>query len=252
MQTFFVRSQKSITFVSKTNGMSNKERLIGALKSELFEGRSAFDWLFLATGLAVQLVVFFIHGDGYLSLVSGITGIFSVILCSQGKISTFFFGFIQIITYLILVLGQNLYAEVGLNIFYLLSQFYGIYAWRKRYKISEDTTAGSGLDTRRLSTLHFALIVAAVIMISWLLGYLLRLFTNDTQPYLDSFTTIPAIAAQILMVTAHREQWFLWLSIDVLCVILWIRAGDWCLAAQYCFWCANCIYGLRKWNKRSV
>ena len=227
--------------------MLKKSKISRYLKTEFVEGRSTFDWCFLATGLAVQVLVFVFHHDKPLSLLSGISGIISVILCSQGRISTFFFGFIQISTYLYLSLEQNLYAEVGMNVFYLLSQFYGIYAWRKRYNINENNS-NKGLQPRSLPVKHFALIMTAVLLLTWFVGFLLHHYTDDTQPYLDAYTTIPAIVAQILMVMAYRQQWYIWLLIDVLSIVMWLRAGDWCLAAQYGFWCANCIYGLNKWK----
>ena len=58
-----------------------------------------FDWSFLIAGWVVQVVVFMLAPTHPLSLVSGLLGITSVILCSQGKILTFVFGFGQIITY---------------------------------------------------------------------------------------------------------------------------------------------------------
>ena len=50
------------------------------------------------------------------------------------------------------------------------------------------------------------------------------------------------------MILVYREHWFLWLAVDVFSVALWLRAGDYCMTAQYVFWCANCIYGLRRWH----
>lgn len=222
-------------------------RLRRWLYSEFIEGRTLFDYLFLLTGLALQAVVWVVHPSSYLSLLSAVCGIFSVILCSQRKISTFFFGFVQITTYLFLALQQLLYAEVAMNMFYLLSQFYGLWVWRRRYEPDSQTTA-KRLQPRRMSVGLFALILSSALLLSWLTGYLLSSFTADTQPYLDAFTTLPAIVAQVLMVMAYREQWFVWLLIDVLSVVMWLRAGDYALAAQYAFWCANCIYGLRQWK----
>ena len=225
------------------------------LYNELIAGRSVFDWAFLAAGLSVQVVVFAFTDAGWLSVVSGLAGIVSVILCSQGKISTFFFGFIQIATYLYLSLVARLYAEVGINVFYLLSQFYGIWLWRKHYDAATATseaTAGVGLQSRSLRLRVFSLIMLLTLAAAALTGYALRLWTDDSQPWLDAFTTVPAIVAQVLMVMAYREHWYIWLMIDVLAVAMWLRAGDWCLAAQYAFWCANCLYGLHKWRNSSI
>ncbi len=220
---------------------------LAILRSELIEGRSTFDWVFLLLGLSIQVLVFVFTPMSALSLVSGIAGIFSVILCSQGKISTFAFGLVQITTYLYLSLVEHLYAEVAINVFYFFSQFYGFYVWRRRYSSGSDEVPV--LQTRSLRPAVFAALLAASLALSALVGWLLAAYTDDSQPFLDAFTTVPAIVAQILMTLAYRQQWYIWLIIDVLAVVLWLRAGNYCLAAQYAFWCANCIYGLTNWSK---
>ena len=48
---------------------------------------------------------------------------------------------------------------------------------------------------------------------------------------------------------AFREQWYLWLMVDVLTMVMWVRAENYCMAAQYAFWCANCVYGYIQWTK---
>lgn len=218
------------------------------LRQEFLLGRTPFDWAFLALGIAVQIVVFCLTPSNPWAIVSGICGIISVILCSQGKISTFLFGFIQISTYLYLSLLQRLYAEVGINVFYFLSQLYGIYVWSRRYRIEQQTQSAQ-LEPKRLKSLQLLWVIVLSLMISALAGWLLSTFTDDTQPWLDAFTTVPAIFAQVLLVLAYREQWILWLLVDVLSAIMWARAGEWCLFAQYLFWCVNCLYGFHHWSR---
>ncbi len=196
----------------------------------------------LTVGLALQVLVYVLHPTDWITIVSGLAGVFSVVLCAQGRITTFAFGFIQITTYLYLCWHERLWAEVGMNIFYLLSQFYGIIVWRKRYSTDK------GITPRQLPQPIFLVIVLISLLLSALCGWLLACYTNDSQPYMDAFTTLPAIAAQILMVLAYREQWFLWLLIDILAVGMWIIAGNYALAALYLFWCINCIYGLHHWK----
>ncbi|MBR1929628.1 MAG: nicotinamide mononucleotide transporter [Paludibacteraceae bacterium] len=224
-----------------------KNDIVRYLRAEFVAGRSWFDWLFLCLGITIQIIVFSLHPERPLAVVSGIAGIISVILCSQGKISTYLFGFVQIITYLILCYEQRLYAEVGMNMFYFFSQIYGIYVWRKNYSVSEQVAQ---LQPRRLKpTIMAFVVVPTAIIVSVVVGFLLKTYTDDTQPWLDSFTTIPAIIAQILMVLAYKEHWYFWLLIDILSIMMWINAANWCITAQYAFWCVNCVYGWRKWSK---
>ena len=202
-------------------------------------------WYFLIIGIVVQCVTYAIMPNDPWSLVSGLLGVCSVVLGAQGNILTFVFGFAQVATYTYLCVMERFYAEIALNIFYFITMIYGVYVWKKRLT-KEDSLQ---IHTRRLSHILTPVLVIAVLLSSLLVGWLLKRYTDDPQPYLDAFTTVPAIVAQILMVLAFLEQWYIWMLVDVLAFVMWLRAGDYCMAAQYLFWCANCVYGYVQWNR---
>lgn len=203
------------------------------------------DISFLAIGLLIQVVTYFLMPhDSWLSLVSGCLGVCSVCMAAQRKIVTYLFGFGQVLTYTYLCWEQRFYGEVMINAYYFCTMIYGVYVWKSRMS---DGTEGVVVP-RSLSLRTLCLIVSVTFACAWLTGWGLASLTDDTQPYLDAFTTVPALVAQVLMILVYREHWFVWLAVDILSVVLWLRAGDYCMAAQYFFWCANCIYGLRKWK----
>lgn len=202
-------------------------------------------WIFLILGLLVQVLTFVLMPDNPISLVSGMLGICSVVLGAQGNILTFVFGFAQVATYTYLCCVERFYAEIAINIYYFITMIYGVYCWRNR--LSNNSLQ---VQTRRLSIKLLAWGMLLIALFSWLIGWLLERFTDDPQPYMDAFTTVPAIAAQLLMVLAYREQWYLWLVVDVLAVVMWLRAENYCMAAQYVFWCVNCIYGYIQWTRQ--
>lgn len=216
------------------------------LRAEFVNGRTPFDWCFLALGLLVQVVVYCWDPQSALAFVSALAGICSVILCSQRKITTFLFGFVQVITYFILAWQQHLYAESVQNIFYFVTMVVGVYTWLRRYKVDDQQAAS--LTTRHLTLPVWIVSLVAIVALSVLTGWLLQTYTSDPQPYLDAFTTIPAVYAQILMILSYREQWVFWFLIDIGLTVLWIRAGNWCLVAQHLFWCINCVYGFVRWS----
>ena len=202
-------------------------------------------WFFLILGLLVQVLTFLLMPDNPISLVSGMLGICSVVLGAQGNILTFVFGFAQVATYTYLCCVERFYAEIAINIYYFITMIYGVYCWRNR--LSNNSLQ---VQTRRLSIKLLAWGMLLIALFSWLTGWLLARFTDDPQPYMDAFTTVPAIAAQLLMVLAYREHWYLWLVVDVLAVVMWLRAENYCMAAQYVFWCVNCIYGYIQWTRQ--
>lgn len=204
-------------------------------------------WTFLVLGLLIQVFTFvFLPDDNPWSLVSGLLGVCSVVLGAQGNILTFVFGFAQVATYTYLCCLERFYAEIAMNVYYFITMVYGVYCWHNR--LSNNSLQ---VQTRRLSSSLLLLLSIVLLLLSIFTGWLLNNYTDDPQPYMDAFTTIPAIAAQLLMVLAFREQWYLWLIVDVLAAIMWLRAGNYCMAVQYAFWCANCIYGFKQWSQLS-
>lgn len=208
--------------------------------------KKLFDYCFLALGLMIQVVTFLLMPhDSWLSLVSGCLGICSVCLASQGNILTFAFGFGQVITYAYLCWTQRFYAEMAINAYYFGTMIYGVFLWKKHLAKEGEKL----VVPRSLKPYTIALIAAAVALGSWIVGLCLATWTDDTQPYLDAYTTIPALVAQVLLILVYRENWFIWLAVDILCVILWIRAKDYFMVTQYVIWCANCVYGIISWKK---
>ncbi len=204
----------------------------------------------LVIGIMVQIVTYAIVPDNPLALVSALFGVCSVVLCAEGKWLTFFFGFGQILTYTYLCWLERFYAGIAMNSFYFLSQIYGIYSWRRLMKENNNTSSpAETIPFRRLRPVVFLSVCIGLTVLSVLVGYLLQRFTNDSQPYLDALTTVPAIGAQILMVLAYREQWLIWLAIDLLYVVMWWQAESYCMVAQYLFWCINATYGMIRWSR---
>lgn len=207
--------------------------------------KKVFDYSFITLGLVIQVITFLLMPhESWLSVVSGCLGVCSVCLASQGNILTYVFGFAQVGTYTYLCITQRFYGEIAINAYYFLTMIYGVFVWKSRVKSGETRV----INPRHLPLRTIILIVVITLLGSWLSGWGLATWTDDTQPYLDAFTTIPALVAQVLMILVYREHWYLWLAVDILSVALWLRAGDYCMAAQYAFWCANCLYGLRRWK----
>lgn len=200
--------------------------------------------LFALLGILIQIIAYISSDVLWLSLVSGISGIFAVVLCAERRLSFWTFAWIQLITYVILAWYQNLWGEVGENVFYAITMIFGMFIWNKRV----DNIETNKVHSRELSNSSLIwIIIGMVCGIITLYSFLLM--TNDSQPFIDSVSTVPAIIAQILMILAYKEQWYFWLIIDLASIYMWAVAGDWCMVAQFIFWSINCIYGIYNWKR---
>lgn len=222
------------------------ERIKNIITKEFMKGYSVFDRVFMVAMLAIQVITFIIMPDTPLSIIAGISGVISVVLCAKGKISFYFIGFVQTISYLILAWQNCFYGEVLENIFYIVTMIWGIFVWKKNSTVDEDGSAH--VEALKFTPKQWVLSILSTAICSISMGYALTLIGSH-QAYTDATTNILAIFAQILMVKRYREQWLWWLVIDVLCIKMWFVAGNWCLVAMYIAWTINCIYGWYNWSK---
>lgn len=200
---------------------------------------------FLGLGVLLQVVTYILTQDSFLSFISGLSGVISVVLCSQRKMGFYFFGFVQLFTYIVLCLEQRLYAEIAENGFYFITMLYGLFHWLKHYN-----SEVKEVKTRKLSVTH-NVCIGLMCIIGILFLYVFLIMTDDAQPFMDAVTTVPAFIAQILMILRYRESWYYWLIIDVGSIIMWSFVGNWIMVVQFMFWTINCAYGLYKWSEFS-
>lgn len=217
------------------------------LKNEFWTGYTRFEKIFLFSMVALQAIVYCFAPDSLIGMVCGIAGCICVALTAKGKISSYFFNFVQMITYMIICWDLALYLEFGEQVFYFIVCIFGVFMWKKNMKTNDD-------GTEQVKAKKFKLwqwIVAAIVVVwtTWLLGFFGAEVLGSTLPYLDAMTVALAVLAQLLMVWRYREQWICWIVIDVTSLIMFIILGQWSMVAMYVAWTINAVYGWYNWTK---
>lgn len=222
------------------------EKIKNYIKNEFWVGYTLFEKLFLLGMLVLQIVVYIIVPDTVIGIISGISGVISVVLCAKGKISFYFIGFVQTISYLILAWNNAFYGEVIENVFYLVTMVWGIFLWKRNMQQNEDGT--SDVKAKKFNWWMWTLAIIGTVILTAIMGFVLdRIGSN--QAYLDAATNVMSIFAQFLMIWRYREQWLWWVAIDVICTIMWFNAGNWSMVAMYIAWTINALYGWYNWSK---
>lgn len=176
--------------------------------------------------------------------VSAICGVFCVVLCATGKKSQYYFGFVNIATYIIIAMASKYYGQVALNLlYYLPTQFIGMYMWKKHMNTDENQ-----VKSKKMSSHQIAIYVVAMVLGVIVCRYLLELLGGN-QTWLDSTTLMISLFANALMVLRYKEQWALWIVVDIITVILWIIGRDWIQVSMWSVYLLNAFYGYYKWHK---
>ena len=216
------------------------------LKREMWDGFSLNEKLFMWGMVLLQILVYIVAPDSWYGVVAGIAGCISVVLTAKGRWMMYPIGFIQNFTYTVLAFQNMFYGEVIEQVFYIVTMIWGMVAWARNMHTNEDGT--QDVNTRKFGLAEWLFTIVGVAIGTWLFGRVL-VAMGAAQPYTDAATNVMALFAQILMVKRYREQWALWLLIDVFCIKMWWVAGNWSMVAMYVAWTANCIYGWYNWTK---
>ena len=196
---------------------------------------------FVTIGIITQLLTCYIMNEPAIAVCSGIAGVISVVLCSQKKYAFYFWGILQLITIMIISYQSGLHGKLVENAFYLIMMFVGMLVWN-------ENKDGNSTAVRTMDWIDYLIFGTIFLPCATGMAYMLVNHYNTDQITLDIVTTVIGIIAQIMLILRFREQWILWFILDVLCIVLWAKDGNWCLAVQYIFWTINCVYGYKIWK----
>ena len=142
-----------------------------------------------------------------------ILSIIYVVLAVKANIWCWFFSAISVILYIYICVSAQLYAETGLQIFYLLMTIYGYYNWSLIKKKTE-------IHQWSYSKHLIAILTGA--FLTFLIGFWLTTYTEAKEPIRDSFTTVFSIIATYLVTRKVLENWLYWIVIDIVSFQLYL------------------------------
>ncbi|MDE8653977.1 nicotinamide riboside transporter PnuC [Novosphingobium sp. H3SJ31-1] len=168
-------------------------------------------------------------------------GVINIALLIWRSVYNYPFGIVMVGLYIFVFWKERLYAEAGLQVFFVLAQIYGWWLWVK--VDGED----SRVPVRWLDNFSRAVWIVVTAAISVNLGWVMHRFTDATMPYADSAIAGASVAAQLLLAFRRVENWVLWVLIDVAAIGLYINRGLYPTAGLYGGMLVMSLIGLREW-----
>lgn len=151
------------------------------------------------------------------------------------------FGIASVTIYVFIFWETRLYAESGLQVFFILAQAWGWYLW---LKVGGDNNQ---VPVRWLDWPSRVVWITVTAAISLNLGWLMHKYTNAAMPFADSAIAGASVAAQILLAYRRIENWVLWVLIDIAAVALYIDRGLYPTAGLYGGMLVMSLFGLKEW-----
>jgi len=184
-----------------------------------------------------------------------VTGVIYIILEIRQKNLMWVVGIFTSLAAMWVFFRQGLYASFGLNTYYFITAFIGLWQWR-RAKLSLESVQSTDVIILNRLTVKTIILSAIVTLIgvtalSWGMRYLhdTGLLAENPMSLLDSAVAVLSAVATWWLVKSYREQWWLWIVADTLSVTLCAMQGMWWMAALYVAYVLAAAYGLSYWKK---
>ncbi len=177
-----------------------------------------------------------------------VTGILYVILEVRQNRLLWPLGIITSAAYIYIFFTGKFYADMGLQVYYVLISIYGWYFWsRGGAKAEKGELPVVRINRRQL------LLVFFTFGLSWAAIYfVLDRYTDSTVPLGDSFTTALAIVATWMLTRKIIEQWFLWIIANVVSIGLYIYKGLYPTVILYAIYTGMAVYGYFEWKRTMI
>lgn len=177
----------------------------------------------------------------WIEIIAVIFSISYTILAIKENIWCWAAAVVSVSLYFYICIDAQLYAESGLQVFYMFMNGYGFYQWKYGKNHNELPLTEWSLKTHSLIILGGGLGI-------YLLGSGLIKFTDAALPFLDSFTTVFSIIATYLVTKKVVSNWGYWVVIDAISIYLYYSRGFTLTAGLFFVYTLLAIWGLFQWK----
>jgi nicotinamide mononucleotide transporter len=187
-------------------------------------------------------MIFNFLAENWFEIIAALLAIAYLLLAMRQDARCWIAWIISSLMYLFVMYSAGLYMEAGLQIFYLLMGFYGLYQWQYKLANNEALKIKVWPITAHMMCLTtlFVLVLAS--------GYILSNNTDAASPYIDAFTTWGAIIASYMVAKKILENWIYWFVVDFVSVFLFVSRELYPTALLFCLYLILVIFGYRSWK----
>jgi nicotinamide mononucleotide transporter len=201
--------------------------------------------------------------NNYIEIFGAVTGILYVFLEIKQNPLLWPVGIVTSGVYIYVFFTGKLYADMGLQTYYVVISILGWYWWVKgiRHKGENHVTINEnkvnnpeGEKTEKLNVTRLQLTTGIKLAVVFILLYsfmwvLLRKLTDSPVPAADSFITSLSIIATWMLARKIYEHWFLWIVVNSSMIVLCLFRGLYPTLVLYAVYGTMSFAGLKAWSK---
>ncbi len=178
----------------------------------------------------------------FIEVFGALTGLIYIYFSIKEKIWLWPTGIITSAIYIYVFFISKFYADMSLQIYYLIISIYGWIYWKK------------GSKKEKLPIIHTPLKIALILsvitfILFWIMAFVLKNYTDSPVPYWDAFTTALSITATYMLARKYIEQWLLWIIVDSVSACLYFYKQLYATVILFIVYTILAIAGFLQWKK---
>lgn len=168
-------------------------------------------------------------------------------LCLEYKASIWLWliGIIMPMVHGYLYYTKGLYADFGMNIYYIVAGIYGWMVW-----LCKPKKEGKPLEISQTPKRLWIRLSAVYLLLQTALYLFLHHLTDSTVPFWDAMSTALSMIAMWMLSRKYLEQWIVWILVDLISIVLYFYKGIPFTAALYSLYLLLGIAGYFRWKKQ--
>ena len=189
-------------------------------------------------------------GTTWLEFIAVFFGILSVWFARQANLLVYPTGIVSTVIYVYICFIFQLYADMGINVFYTSMSIYGWYWWTR--KDSKKRYRPIRWNTKKEQAIGIAMIPLLYVIIFGLI-YVFKqddaAYMQSYIPYIDSFTTSIFLIGMWHMARKRIENWIYWIAGNIISIPLYFVKDLVFTSFQFTVFLVLAVMGLMEWIK---
>lgn len=185
----------------------------------------------------------------YLEFAGTLLNLLSVWLANRNNVWNWPIGIVAVALYGCLFYQIQLYSDLVEQVYFVVTGFWGWYAWARPAGRPERPIA---YNTLRSNAAYAIVIVLGTAGVGAFMSHIHDYFPAlqpASFPYLDAFLMMLSFAATVLLIYRLMENWYLWILVDILSIGLYCVKGVILVTLTYVIFLGLAVGGLLHWRK---
>ncbi|MFA5329841.1 MAG: nicotinamide riboside transporter PnuC [Prolixibacteraceae bacterium] len=156
----------------------------------------------------------------YIELLGAILGIAYIFFSIRQSILTWPVGLLTSVLYVWVFFVSKLYADMGLQVYYVFISIYGWYEWLRGNRSDKSQT----LAISRMSFRLGLTLSGVSLLLFGFIWFILKNYTDSPVPMADALATSLSIVATWMLARKILEHWLVWIFVDAFSIgLFWYK-----------------------------